>query len=160
MLRFSKETDAQKAILTDVIGQDYQQRLYEQNIAFSKYLKGGERVLDSREVKSLRTLYFPTGKIADLILNGGYDVRTIKATQVEAIGELGGFAVPPNVQSEVDTRLPGLTAVRGGGARVVQLVNSNSIEIPQYVGDSDRWIGLIRGQWGTGPRPPPNRISN
>ncbi|MHB0922636.1 MAG: phage major capsid protein [Bellilinea sp.] len=154
MLRFSKETDAQKAILADVIGPDYQQRLYEQNVAFAKYLKGGERVLDSREVKSLRTLYFPTGKIADLILNGGYDVRTIKATQVEAIGELGGFAVPPNVQSEVDTRLPGLTAVRGGGARVVQLVNSNSIEIPLYDGNSDRWMGLIRGQWGTETQSP------
>lgn len=154
MLRFSKETDAQKAILADVIGSDYQQRIYEQNVAFAKYLKGGDRVLDGREVKALRQLYFPTGKITELILNGGYDVRTIKATQVEAIGELGGYAVPPNVQSEVDTRLPGKTAIRGGGARVVQLVNSNSIEVPLYVGDTDRWMGLIRGQWGTETQAP------
>lgn len=149
MLRFDKETDAQKAILTDVIGTDYRQQIYEQNVAFAKYLRGGERSLDGRDVKALKTMIFPVDQIAGLVLNGGYDIRTIKATQVEAIGELGGFAVPPNMQSEIGRRLPGLTAVRGGGARVVQLVNSNSIEIPQYRGDSNRWIGLIRGQWGT-----------
>ena len=154
MLRYSEETSAQKAILTDLIGTNYQQLLYEQNVAFGRYLRGGERILSNAEVKSLQQMYFPIAKVSSLIRDGGFSVGAIKATQVEAIGELGGFAVPPNVQSEIDRRLPGMTAVRGGGARVVQLVNSNSIEIPLYVGDSKRWIGLIRGQWGTETQTP------
>ena len=154
MLRYSEETSAQKAILTDLIGTNYQQLLYEQNVAFGRYLRGGERILSGAEVKSLRIMYFPIGKVTNLIRDGGFSVGAIKATQVEAIGELGGFAVPPNVQSEIDRRLPGMTAVRGGGARVVQLVNTNSTEIPQYEGNSDRWIGLIRGQWGTETQTP------
>lgn len=153
-LRYKDEGEAQKTILSDLIGADYRQRLYEQEIAFAKYLRGGDRALDAKEVKALKALYFPVARVIDLIKNGGYDVRSIKATQVEAIGELGGFAVPPNVQAEVDTRLPGLTAVRGGGAKVIQLVNSNSTEIPQYRGNSDRYIGLIRGQWGTETQAP------
>lgn len=151
MLRFEKETDAQKAILTDVIGTDYRQQIYDQNIAFARYLRGGERVLSAQEQKSLKTMIFPIDQIVSLIKDGGYDTRTIKATQVEAIGELGGWAVPPNIESEVSRRLPGLTAVRGGGARIVQLINSNSVEIPQYrsTDTTNRYIGEIRGQWGT-----------
>ncbi|MFA5836180.1 MAG: phage major capsid protein [Bellilinea sp.] len=149
MLRFKDETPAQKAILSDVIGKDYQQLIYEQNVAFGRYARGGERALSPDETKALHQLYFPTDAIMGLILNGGFSASRVKATQVEAIGELGGFAVPPNVQAEADRRLPGLVAVRGGGARVVQLNNSNSIEIPQYVGNSDRWMGLLRGAWGT-----------
>ena len=154
MLRFTDETPAQKAILSDVIGKDYQQLIYEQNVAFGKYARGGERALSPNEAKALRQLYFPTESIMGLILNGGFTASRVKATQVEAIGELGGFAVPPNIQSEASRRLPGLVAVRGGGARVVQLNNSNSIEIPQYVGNSDRWMGLIRGSWGTETQTP------
>ena len=154
MLRYTEETAAQKAILSDLIGSNYQQLLYEQNVAFGRYLRGGERILSNAEVKALRIMYFPIGKVTNLIRDGGFSVGAIKATQVEAIGELGGFAVPPNVQAEIDSRLPGMTAVRGGGARVVQLVSSNSIEIPQYEGNSDRWIGLIRGQWGTETQTP------
>ena len=45
MLRFKDETDAQKAILSDVIGRDYQQLIYEQNVAFGRYARGGERAL-------------------------------------------------------------------------------------------------------------------
>jgi len=153
MLRFATENEAQKAILSDVIGQNYPQIIHEQNVAFGRYLRGGERALTSAEYKSLKAMYFPIDQVTRLVREG-FDTRTIKATQVEAIGELGGIAVPPNVQSEIDRRLPGLTAVRGGGARVVQLINSNSIEIPQYVGDSDRWIGLMRGQWGTETQTP------
>lgn len=153
-LRYKDESEAQKTILSDVIGTDYRQRLYEQEIAYAKFLRAGERALDGKEIKSLREMYFPLPRIVDLINNGGYDVRAIKVTQVEAIGELGGFAVPPNRQAEIESRMPGLTAVRGGGARVVQLVNSNSIEIPVYRGNTDRYMGMIRGQWGTETQQP------
>ncbi len=86
----------------------------------------------------------------------GYDTRAIKATQVEAIGELGGFAIPPQRQSEIDKRSQGLTVVRQGGARVVQLTTGSSIEIPVYYSSdaTHRYIGEIRGQWGTETQTP------
>ncbi len=153
VLRFGEEKSETKAILSEVIGSDYRQRVYDQNVAFGKYLRHGETQMDRDEIKSLKSLYFPLDQISELAKNG-LSISEIKATQVEAQGELGGFAVPPNIQSEVTKRLPGRTAVRGGGARVVQLVNSNSIEIPIYRGDTNRYSGMIRGQWGNETKAP------
>lgn len=148
VLRFGEEDAAKKAILTDYIGRDYRQIIYEQNVAYGKYLRGGERALDMREFKALKTLYFPIETVIAAVKDGTA-VGSIKATQMEAAGELGGFAIPPNSQSEIARRAAGLTAVRGSGARVVQLVNSNGIEIQVYRGNSSRYIGMMRGQWGT-----------
>lgn len=153
MMRYKDEDEAQKTIMADLIGSDYRQVIHEQNVAFGAYLRRGTDGLESGALKSLRRMYFPVERIVSLIRDG-YDVNTIKAVQVEAMGELGGYAVPPNVQSEISKRLPGMTAVRGGGARVVQLINSNSIEIPQYTGNGDRYMGLIRGQWGNETKAP------
>jgi HK97 family phage major capsid protein len=153
LMRFGDEDASQKAILSDYIGPNYRQVIHEQNMAYAKYLRGGERALDQREYKALKVLYFPLNSVFDAIKSGA-SVGSVKATQVEAAGELGGFAVPPNSQSEISKRSAGLTAVRGAGARVIQLVNSNGIEIPLYRGDSKRYMGLMRGQWGTETQAP------
>jgi HK97 family phage major capsid protein len=157
-MRFTGETEAEKAILNDLIGTDYRQKIYEQNQAYAKYLRGGERALDGKEYKALKSLYFPTGQVTEFVRNG-MSVLEIKATQVEAIGEMGGLAVPPNVQAEISARLPGLTAVRGAGARVITLAGGNSIEIPQYRGTAgdNRYVGLLRGAWGTETQAPPDK---
>lgn len=153
ILRFGEEKSETKAILSDVIGPDYRQKVHEQNVAFGKYIRHGENQLDRDEMKSLKTMMFPMEQVLDLAKNG-MAISDIKATQVEAQGELGGFSVPPNIQSEVTKRLPGRTAVRGGGARVVQLANSNSIEIPIYRGNTNRYIGLLRGTWSNETKNP------
>lgn len=151
--RFGEEDSAKKAILSDVIGDDYRQRIFEQNQAFNKYLRGGEGALSGGERKSLRQQIFPLNEIQRLVREG-MDISSIKATQVEAQGDLGGFAVPPNFQSEIVSRLPGHTAVRGGGAQVITLANSNSVEIPVYDGGDTRYVGNLRGQWGTETQAP------
>lgn len=153
MTRYGDDDAAKKAILSDYIGANYRQVIMLQNQAYAKYLRGGERALDQAEYKALKTLYFPAEAVIGAV-KGGATVASVKATQVEAAGELGGFAVPPNSQSEIARRTAGLTAVRGSGARVIQLVNSNGVEIPVYRGDSTRYIGLIRGQWGTETQTP------
>lgn len=152
MLRFKDESAAEKAILEDVIGKDYRAVLHEQLVGLNKYLKGGESNLTMQENKALRRQVFPLKAIYGMA--GGMAMADIKATQVEAQGELGGFAVPSTVQSEISTRLPGLTAIRGGGANVISLAQGNSIEIPQYRGDSDNYRGLLRGAWGTETQDP------
>jgi HK97 family phage major capsid protein len=153
LMRFGEEDASKKAIMTDYIGPNYRQVIYEQNIAYAKFLRGGERALDQREFKALKVLYFPTSAVFDAVRDGA-TVGSIKATQVEAAGELGGFAIPPNSQSEIAKRAAGLTVVRAAGARVIQLVNSNGVEIPIYRGNSKRYMGLIRGQWGTETQAP------
>lgn len=151
--RFGEEDSAKKAILSDVIGEDYRQRIFEQNQAFNKYLRGGEGALSGGERKSLRQQIFPLNEIQRLVREG-MDISSIKATQIESQGDLGGFAVPPNFQSEIVSRLPGRTAVRGGGAQVITLANSNSVEIPVYDGGDSRYVGNLRGQWGTETQAP------
>jgi HK97 family phage major capsid protein len=153
IIQYNDENEAQKAIRQDLIGKNYQQLLYEQNVAYATYLRHGNDGLDRNQVKALKTMYFPIDQVLGLV-KGGFDVQSIKAVQVEAIGEMGGYAIPPEQQAEISRRLPGLTAVRGGGARVVTLVRSNSVEIPQYSGNSDAYIGKIRGQWGNETKTP------
>ena len=153
--RFGQEDASKQQILTELVGSDYRQKLYEQETAFAKYLRGGERALEGGEYRALKSMYFPSDKVIGLVKEG-HAVSAIKATQVEAIGELGGFAVPPQRQSEIDRRAQGLTVVRQGGARVVQLASGNSIDIPVYYSSdtTHRYIGEIRGQWGTETQTP------
>ena len=146
--RFGDRKEAFKSIMSDLFGSDFKQTIYDQNVAFAKYLRRGERAITGNEMKLLSRQFFPEDAVMKAVLDEGFDVATIKATQVEAQGELGGIAVPPNRQTDITARLPGLTAVRGGGANVITLINSNSVEIPQWRGDTNRYLGMIRGQWG------------
>ena len=154
-IRFGEQKEAEKAIYGDLIGPDYQQLILDQNIAYAKYLRGGERNLDSADAKLLKKQIFPLEMILEHI-KGGMTVEEIKTTMVEAQGDLGGYAVPPNVQSEIITRLPGLTVVRGGGATVVTLATGNSVQAPEYKTDdtTHRYIGYLRGQWGNETKTP------
>lgn len=147
-MRFGEDSTVKQAVLTDLIGNDYRQRVWDQNVAFSKYLRGGESALDREEYKLLKMQIFAFEDITQMIKNG-YDVNAIKATMVEAQGTLGGFAVPSTMQSEIISRLPGLTAVRGGGATVVNLTTGNSTEFVELTGGNDRYPTALRGAWGT-----------
>lgn len=154
LMRFGEEEKGREQIMADLVGRDYRATIWQQNMAFAKYLRWGEKMLDTGDFQVLRKQIFPWTQIEHLVKNG-MTVSQVKTTMVEAQGSLGGYAVPPNVQQEIITRLPGLTAVRGGGARVVELVNSNSIELPTYTGGTDRYRGALRGTWGSGETPTP-----
>lgn len=153
VMRFGDEQEAMKGVMTDLVGADYRQMIWDQNRAYAKYLRFGDGELDGSERRLLKTQIFPAGQIAQF-LKDGVDVSTLKTTMVEAQGTLGGYAVPPNVQGDIITRLPGLTAVRGGGARVVTLANGNSVEIPRYSGGDAQYVGALRGLWGTEAQSP------
>lgn len=151
--RFGDEGDAMKAVMADMFGNDYRQLVSAQQRAFGRFLRYGEAELDGEMRKALRTQIFPAEAIKSMLING-YDVDAIKATQVEAQGTLGGYAVPPSVQSEIIRRLPGLTAVRGSGARVHVLEKNNSTEMPAYSGGTSQYVGALRGAWGNETAPP------
>lgn len=145
--RFGDETKAQEAVMTDMFGTSYRQLIWDQNQAFTKYLRKGENRLDNREVKLLQTQIFHYKAILEMLKS--HDTRFIKTTMVEAQGSLGGFAIPPNLQANAAQRLPGLTAVRGNGARIINLTTGNGTEVLKYTGGTDRYVGNLRGQWGT-----------
>lgn len=152
-LRFGEDSAAKSAVMADLVGANYRQRLWDQNAAFAKYLRGGESNLDRDEYKLLKSQIFAFEDITEMVKNG-FDVATIKSTMVEAQGTLGGFAVPATMQSEILQRLPGLTAVRGGGAMVVNLTTGNSTEFIEITGGNDRYVSGLRGAWGSETQSP------
>ncbi len=153
VMRFGDESVARKAILSDAIGPDYRQKVWDHNAMFASYLRHGDGVLTNEERKALRTVVFPFEYIEEKV-KLGYSVAEIKATMIEAQGQLGGYALPPNMLGKISARLPGLTAIRGGGATVIDLVAGNGIDIPQYAGGDNRYVGNLRGQWGSETQAP------
>lgn len=148
-LRYGNDDDAFKAVMADIAGPNYRQFVHEQNIAFAKYMRRGERGLSPDEAKALNVQIYGFNFIKEFVKQG-YEVKALKSTMIEAQDTLGGYAVPPNVQQAISMRLPGLTAVRAAGARVVTLFNANSIEIVKQTGGDTRYTGAIRGAWGSG----------
>ena len=143
-------------VLKDLLGDEYKQTLYEQEQAFAKFLRFGEQALDREERRYGRLQMFPW-PVIDEMLRNGHSVRSIKATMVEAQGTLGGFAVPASMQTEVIQRLPGLTAVRGAGATVVNLTTGNSTEYLSITGGDNRYPTGLRGYWGGETEDPAER---
>ena len=152
-MRFGDESAIKQAVLTDLIGINYRQQVWNQNAAFAKYLRGGESNLERDEAKQLKAQIFAFEDIESMVKNG-YSVAEIKATMVEAQGTLGGFAVPTTMQSEIIRRLPGLTAVRGGGATVVNLTTGNATEYLEVTGGNDVYASGLRGAWGSETQSP------
>lgn len=152
-MRFGSDGDAKTAVMGDLVGKSYQQTIWDQNAAYANYLRNGEKMLSGDEIRLLKTQVFPWQQV-EYLLKAGLSVGEIKTTMVEAQGTLGGYAVPPNVQQEIATRLPGLTAVRQGGARVIQLINGNSTDVPLYTGGTERYRGNLRGAWGNETKNP------
>lgn len=127
-------------VMREVYAGDYRQALYDQEVAFMRYLRTG------REDPILQRQLWGIRNVRDM-LKGGMSVAKIRATMVEGADELGGYAVPPDMQAEIIRRIMGLTAIRGGGALVVQTA-SNMIEWIKITGGSDRYPSGMRGQWG------------
>lgn len=152
-MRFGDESAVKQVVMTDLLGKNYKQQVWDQNAAFAKYLRGGENALEREEYRLLKSQIFAFEDIDSMVKNG-FTMDSIKATMVEAQGSLGGFAVPTVLQSEIIRRLPGLTAVRGAGATVINLTTGNATDILELTGGDKRYIGAIRGQWGAETQAP------
>lgn len=152
-MRFGDDSTVKSTVMQDLVGRDYKRTLYDQHQAFAAFIRNGERYLERDQERLLKTQIFPWFNIETMI-KSGFDVSTIKATMVEAQGTLGGYAVPATMQSEIIQRLPGMTVVRGGGARVINLTGANSTEILKITGGDSRYTGAVRGSWGTETQAP------
>lgn len=152
--RFGNDENGIKAqVMKEITGGNYERFVWEQNAAFAKFLRWGDRELTREEVKLLRRQVFAPTHVMMMIKNG-FPVAAIKDTMVTAQGSLGGYAMPPNMQEGIATRLPGLTAVRGNGATVITLLGGTSTTVTRYTGGDNRYVGNLRGQWGAETQDP------
>ena len=147
ILRFGKALDSpQDLVMHEIYGGDYRQIVNDADRAFAHYIRTG------KETKGLGRQVWGIDDVTDM-LKDGLSVAAIKATMVEGQDVLGGYAVPPQYGSQIIQRLPGLTAVRAGGATVVQTV-SNSIEWLKLTGGNSQYITSMRGLWGAETQSP------
>jgi len=146
VMRFGDIEGPTDLVMREVYGGDYRQIVFEQTKAFGGYLRTGRS-----DKKLTRQLW----SIEDVktMLKDGLGVGEIKATMVEGEDVLGGYAVPPTVAAGVIERIPGLTAVRGGGALIVQTA-SKVIEWLKVTGGNDQYLSGMRGLWGAETQSP------
>jgi HK97 family phage major capsid protein len=147
ILKFGKLDDDQEAVMRQVYDGDYRDLVDKQARAFKSYVRRGERGLDRDADAILHRQLWAIGDVTDM-LKGGMTVAEIKATMVEGIDVLGGYAVPPQTGSNIIQRMKGLTVMRGGGALVVQ-TSSNMMQWLKLTGGGTRYPTGLRGAWGT-----------
>ncbi len=153
VMRYGKDLDSPTSmVMREVYGnQDYRELNYQQTKAFVKYIRGGapERIL-TRQVWGINDV--------KSMLKYGMEVAEIKSTMVEGQDVLGGYAVPVEMGSQIIQRAYGLTAVRSGGATVVQTA-SKSIEFLKFSGGNDQYGTNMRGAWGNEVKNPPDETN-
>lgn len=137
-----------KSIYGDV---NYYQLNHEMMADFGAYLRTG------KASKSLTRQVWSWDHVSEM-LKSGMSPRDIKATMVEGTDILGGYAVPPEVGAQILARTRGLTAVRDGGATVVQTA-SKSIEWLKVTGGNGRYPTALRGYWGGETKNPPDETN-
>ncbi|MBU0494096.1 MAG: phage major capsid protein [Chloroflexi bacterium] len=135
-------------VMNEVFGADPRQLIYEQTQALKAYMRGRD------PAPILKRQLWSIERVTDM-LKAGLSVGEIKSTMVEGQDELGGYAVSPQVADQILGRLPGLTAVRGGGALVIQ-TSSSSIEWLKVSGSGSQYPSVMRGAWGNETKNPPD----
>ena len=139
-LRYQDTGDIQGKAMLEVFGGDYRQVDYDQTVAFRKFVKSGETN------RILKRQVWPAAAVKAM-LDDGLTVAEIKATMVEGVDVLGGYAVPPEMGNEILKRTRGLTAVRDAGARVVQTA-AKSIEWLKITQGGTQYPSAMRGAYG------------
>jgi HK97 family phage major capsid protein len=143
--RFGEPDAAIKAILTDLHGKDYVQAYQDQRSAFKAYLRRGENGIGYEATKLLKSIILTPAAVSDALEQGADSVAALKATMVEAIDTLGGFAVPVDFQSRVIERMQGLTIMRGKAS--VDKTSRDMVEIPVSTGGDDQYTSAVRVTW-------------
>ena len=135
-MRYGDETDAVKAILRDLHGNDYEQKRLDQARGFAKYLRTG--IGESKE-------FVWTPEEVKLAIREGQDVEALKTVMVEAQDTLGGYLVPADWRSDVITRMQGYTCMRGRARAIT--TTRDAVELPVVTGGGDQYIGAVRVTW-------------
>lgn len=145
VVRFGNVDNAVKGILSDLHGDQYEAAYWAQRAAFKTYLRRGERHLSAEEHALLKQIVLTPTAVKSAISQGFDSVAAIKATMVEAIDTLGGFAVPVDFQNRVIERLQAETVMRRRAS--VDSTSRDTVEIPVSTGGDDQYTSAVRVTW-------------
>lgn len=143
--RFGTLDSSIKAILVDLHGNGYEQLYHDQRKAFKTYLRLGKEGLDTANYNLLKQIVMTPAAIKSAIMQGADDVGLIKSTMVEAIGTLGGFAVPVDFQARIVERLRADSVVRSRA--MVGQTSRDTVEMPVSTGGTDQYSSNVRVTW-------------
>lgn len=143
-LRFGEAGKAAKAVLVGLYGNDYEQMRQDQWAAFHRYIRH-VNVIPSIEDERLLKSIILTPDYASDVANSGIDLKNIKATMVEAIDILGGYAVPVDFQDEVLKRISA-TAIMRRLARQMS-TSRDRVEIVKFTGGDTQYTTAVRVTW-------------
>ena len=90
--RFGEPDTLIRSWLAELHGSDYVGRWYSQQVAFQRYLRGGEAALRKEDRDAMKTVVFTPRAVQAAWDQGVWDVSVLKSTMVEASDELGGYA--------------------------------------------------------------------
>ena len=147
ILRHGITDEPTSLVMREIYGDDYRQRFWEQEQGLKAYMRDPYAAVK----RGQRQMWSATD-VVDM-LKTGLSVQEIKATMVEGTDILGGFAVPPHVMTNIIARMKGLTAVRDGGALVIQSA-SNMVKWLRLTGGGSQYPTSMRGLWGTETQSP------
>lgn len=140
--------------IRDLYGADYRQVNDEQNGAFEQFLRAKGDIGGDTDRK-LRRMYWPLRYTVSMI-KSGMELSRVKATMVEGVDMLGGYAVPPERGALILQRAAGLTAVRQGGATVVRTA-TKMIEWLEVTQGNNQYPSGLRGAYGSETQNPIER---
>lgn len=147
ILRHGITDEPTSLVMREIYGNDYRQKFWNQEQGLKAYMRDPYARIE-RGQKQM----WSAPDVVDM-LKTGLSVQEIKSTMVEGTDILGGFAVPPHVMSGIIARMKGLTAVREGGALVIQSA-SNMIKWLRLTGGGSQYPTAMRGLWGTETQDP------
>lgn len=142
--RFGDQDAAVKALLKDLHG-NAEEAYFKQWAAFSKYLRLGKEELSREERGLLTQIVFTPATIKAALAQGVDSAQALKATMVEAVGSLGGFATPVDFQARVIERIQGFAIMRGKAS--VDQTSRDIVEIPVSTGGDDQYSSAVRVTW-------------
>lgn len=146
ILRFGEAEKAVDQILSELYDGNHEEAYWGQKRAFGRYLRSrSDTDMELSDMKLLKQVVFTPDLVRATLGRGIDDVSILKATMVESIDQLGGFAVPVDFQSRVIERIRGFTVVRERAQ--VDQTSRDKVEIPMSTGGNDQYSSAVRVSW-------------
>jgi len=124
-----------ETVMRDLYGPNYRHEAYAKSASFARYLRSGQMDEYARKIVI-------TPQQAMNMIAGGDTFASIKATQIESQGDLGGYLVPEDFRNEVIQRIQGMTPMRQISRSIT--TTRDRVTMPVVNGGDDRYIGNVR----------------
>jgi HK97 family phage major capsid protein len=143
-IRYGTPDAAVKTVLTDLYGNNFEEKRWFQWKAFNRYLRRPDRQPDAADMKALSEVII-TPDLAAKAIQMGIEVSALKDTMLESVDSLGGVVVPVDFQTRVIERLQGMVIMRGRAS--VESTSRDKIEFPVAKDGNSQFTSAVRVTW-------------